>query len=317
MAIHQILDAQFIAPDVKKFTILAPVIAKKRHPGQFVIIRLSEGGERVPLTIVDSDPDQGTITLIVQGIGKSTKTLNELESGDVIQDLVGPLGNASEIETVGHVVVIGGGVGTAVSYPQAKALKQVGNRVTAIIGARTEELVILEDELRQIADEVLVCTDDGSYGTQGFVTDQLQALIDRGEQIDFVLAVGPLPMMRAVTELTRPHQIKTVVSLNSIMVDGTGMCGGCRVVVGEEVKFACVDGPEFDAHLVDFATLMNRNRAYLHEEKCALEEAAEQVERQQRREVKKIPRQPMPTRAPEERRRDSQKPSFSWKPNAV
>ncbi len=304
MAVHQILDAQFIAPDIKEFTILAPVIAKKRHPGQFVIIRLSEGGERVPLTIVDSDPEQGTITLIVQGIGKSTKSLNQLEGGDMIQDLVGPLGNPSEIETVGHVVVIGGGVGTAVSYPQVKALKQAGNRVTTIIGARTEELVILENELRQIADEVLVCTDDGSYGAKGFVTDQLQALIDRGEPIDFVLAVGPLPMMRAVTELTRPHQIKTVVSLNSIMVDGTGMCGGCRVVVGDHVKFACVDGPEFDAHLVDFATLMNRNRAYFHEEKCALEEAAEKVERQQRREVLKIPHQPMPARAPEERRRD-------------
>ena len=304
MASHHILDAQFIAQDIKKFVIQAPVIAEKRHPGQFVIIRLSEEGERVPLTIVDSDPEQGTITLIVQGVGKSTRELNQLEVGDQIRDLVGPLGNASEIEQFGHVVVIGGGLGTAVSYPQAKALKKAGNKVTAIIGARTEELVILEDELRQIVDDVRVCTDDGSYGAKGFVTNQLQELIDGGNPIDFVLAVGPLPMMRAVTELTRPYGIKTVVSLNSIMVDGTGMCGGCRVVVGDQVKFACVDGPEFDAHLVDFATLMNRNRAYFHEEKCALEEAAKEVERQQRREVRKIPRQPMLARAPEERRKD-------------
>ena len=304
MASHSILDAQFIAQDIKKFVIQAPVIAEKRHPGQFVIIRLSEEGERVPLTIVDSDPEQGTITLIVQGVGKSTRELNQLETGDQIRDLVGPLGNASEVENFGHVVVIGGGLGTAVSYPQAKALKKAGNKVTAIIGARTKDLVILEDELRQNVDDVRVCTDDGSYGAKGFVTDQLQALIDEGNPVDFVLAVGPLPMMRAVTELTRPYGIKTVVSLNSIMVDGTGMCGGCRVVVGDQVKFACVDGPEFDAHLVDFATLMNRNKAYFHEEKCALEEAAEEVERQQRREVRKIPRQPMPARVPEERRKD-------------
>ncbi len=304
MSSHKIVDAEFIAQDVKKFIIEAPVIAKKRHPGQFVIIRLSESGERVPLTIVDSDSQAGTITLIVQGIGKSTKALNQLEAGDEIQDLVGPLGNASEVENFGHVVVIGGGVGTAVSYPQAKALKEAGNKVTAIIGARTKSLVILEDELRQIADEVLVCTDDGSYGHKGFVTDQLQALIDQKEQIDYVLAVGPLPMMRAITELTRPHDIKTVVSLNSIMVDGTGMCGGCRVVVGDTIKFACVDGPEFDAHAVDFTTLMNRNRAYFHEEQCALEEAAEKLERSQRPEVRKLPRQPMPARVPEERRKD-------------
>ncbi|MBG0786672.1 MAG: sulfide/dihydroorotate dehydrogenase-like FAD/NAD-binding protein, partial [Anaerolineaceae bacterium] len=304
MASHTILDAQFIAQDIKKFVIQAPVIAEKRHPGQFVIIRLSEEGERVPLTIVDSDPEKGSITLIVQGVGKSTRELNELEAGDQIRDLVGPLGNASEIEHFGHVVVVGGGLGTAVSYPQAKALKKAGNKVTAIIGARTKELVILEDELRQIADDVRVCTDDGTYGTKGFVTNLLQALIDEGNPVDFVLAVGPLPMMRAVTELTRPYHIKTVVSLNSIMVDGTGMCGGCRVVVGDEVKFACVDGPEFDAHLVDFATLMNRNRAYFHDEKCALEEAAEEVERQQRREIRKIPRQPMPARNPDERNKD-------------
>ena len=304
MSQHTILDAHFIAPDIKRFIVHAPVIAKKRKPGQFVIIRISEQGERIPLTIVDSDAEEGTITLIVQGIGKSTREINQLEAGDVIQDMVGPLGNPSEVDYFGHVVVIGGGVGTAVSFPQAKALKEAGNRVTAIVGARTKPLVILEDELSEIADEILVCTDDGSYCREGFVTDQLQTLLDGQEKIDFILAVGPLPMMRAVAEMTRPYGIKTVVSLNSIMVDGTGMCGGCRVVLGETVKFACVDGPEFDAHLVDFDILTKRNRAYEHEEQCALEEAARKIEQPNRRKITKIPRQPMPAREPEERIKD-------------
>ena len=304
MSQHTILDAKFIAPEIKKFIIHAPVIAKKRKPGQFVIIRISESGERIPLTIVDSDNAAGTITLIVQGIGKSTQEINLLEAGDSIRDMVGPLGNPSEVDNFGHVVVIGGGVGTAVSFPQAKALKEAGNRITAIIGARSKSLVILEDELRQIADDVLVCTDDGSYGRAGFVTEQLQALLEGKDRIDFILAVGPLPMMRAVADMTRPYGIKTVVSLNSIMVDGTGMCGGCRVALEGGVKFACVDGPEFDAHLVDFDTLMKRNRAYLHEEQCALDQAAEQVERTQKREIRKIPRQPIPARDPDERIND-------------
>lgn len=304
MATHTIIDAKFIAPDTKLFVVHAPVIAKKRKPGQFVIIRTSEKGERIPLTIVDSDSKSGTITLIVQGIGKSTREMNRLDQGDLIRDLVGPLGNPSEIDYFGNVVVIGGGVGTAVSFPQAKAFKEAGNHVTAIIGARTRDLVILEDDLAKITDQVLVCTDDGSYCSMGFVTDQLQHLIDSKVKIDYVLAVGPLPMMRAVAEMTRPYGIKTVVSLNSIMVDGTGMCGGCRVVIGGEVKFACVDGPEFDAHLVDFQTLMNRNRAYVHEEECALEAAAIAIEKENRREIKKIPRQPMPARDPEERTED-------------
>ncbi len=304
MSEKTILEAHFIAPDIKQFVIHAPVIAKKRQPGQFVIIRISEAGERIPLTIVDSDQVAGTITLIVQGIGKSTKQVNQHEAGDTIRDLVGPLGNPSEIEHFGHVVVIGGGVGTAVSFPQAKALKDAGNRVTAIVGARTRELVILEDELREIADEVLICTDDGSYGQAGFVTEQLKTLLEGSDPIDFVLAVGPLPMMRAVANMTRPYGIKTVVSLNSIMVDGTGMCGGCRVALDGSVKFACVDGPEFDAHLVDFDILMKRNRAYLHEEQCALERAAELVEKANKREIRKIPRQPIPARVPEERIKD-------------
>ena len=304
MSQHTIFEAEFIAQDIKKFIVHAPVIAKKRKPGQFIIIRISDQGERIPLTIVDSDQKAGTITLIVQGIGKSTREINQLEAGESIQDLVGPLGNPSEIENFGHVVVIGGGVGTAVSFPQAKALKAAGNRVTAIIGARTESLVILEDELSEIADQVLVCTDDGSYKQKGFVTDLLKTLLDSEDQVDFVVAVGPLPMMRAVAEMTRPYGIKTSVSLNSIMVDGTGMCGGCRVVLGDKIKFACVDGPEFDAHLVNFDTLMKRNRAYLHEEQCALEEAAKKIEQSNRRQVKRIPRQPMPTREPEKRIKD-------------
>ncbi len=301
---HKIINTAFIAPEIKKFVIQAPQIARKRHPGQFVIVRVSDTGERIPLTIVDSDDAAGTITLIVQGVGKTTRELNQLEAGDLIHDLVGPLGNPSEIEHFGHVVVIGGGVGTAVSFPQAKALKLAGNHVTAIIGARTESLIILEDELRQIVDDVRICTDDGSYHAKGFVTDQLKDLIEEKKKIDFVLAVGPLPMMRAVSEMTRPFEIPTFVSLNSIMVDGTGMCGGCRVVIGNNVKFACVDGPEFDAHQVDFNTLMNRNKSYLHEESCALEEAEEKIKKAKRKEIKRIPRQPMPMRDAEERTHD-------------
>ncbi len=304
MSENIILQTGFIAPEVKKFIVHAPVIAKKRKPGQFVIIRISEEGERIPLTIVDSDKQAGTITLIVQGVGKSTNEINQLEAGDTIRDLVGPLGNPSEIDCYGHVVVVGGGVGTAVSFPQAKALKEAGNRVTAILGARTKSLVILEDELDKIVDDVHVCTDDGSYCREGFVTEQLKLLLEEGEKIDFVLAVGPVPMMSAVAELTRPYGIKTIVSLNSIMVDGTGMCGGCRVTIDNKVKFACVDGPEFDAHLVDFKNLINRNRAYHHEEECALEIAAEQVEKANRKERLKIARQPMPARESEERIKD-------------
>ncbi|NLN70341.1 MAG: NADPH-dependent glutamate synthase, partial [Chloroflexi bacterium] len=304
MSEHTIIDAKFIAREIKHFIIHAPVIAKKRKPGQFVIIRISDRGERIPLTIVDSDNDAGTITLIVQGVGKSTREINQLEKGDVIQDLVGPLGNPSQVEYYGHVVVVGGGVGTAVSFPQAKALKEAGNRVTTIIGARTKDLVILEDELSEISDSILVSTNDGSYSHRGLVTDQLKTLLESGEQIDFVLTVGPLPMMRAVAEMTRPYGINTVASMNSIMVDGTGMCGGCRVSVGDTTKFACVDGPDFDAHLVDFDSLMKRNQSYLHEELCALEEAAKQIEQANRRETYKIPRQPMPARVVEERVKD-------------
>jgi ferredoxin--NADP+ reductase len=268
---HKILSATFIAPNIKRFTIEAPKIALKRKAGQFVIIRLNDVGERIPLTIADSDSEKGTIDIIVQGIGKTTKELNSLEAGDFINDVVGPLGKASHIENFGTAVSIGGGVGTAIAYPTAVALKQAGNHTISIIGGRTKEFVILENEMKKVCDEVFVTTDDGSYGKHGFVTDQLKELIEK-RKIDFVLAIGPIPMMKAVADVTREKGIRTVVSLNPIMVDGTGMCGGCRATVDNKTVFVCVDGPEFDAHKVDFKTLMTRNQSYLMEEKISVEE---------------------------------------------
>jgi ferredoxin--NADP+ reductase len=268
---HKIISAEFIAPEIKRFEIEAPKIASKRKAGQFVIIRIKEGGERIPLTIADSNPVMGTITIIVQGIGKTTKELNSLEAGDYIQDVVGPLGKPSHIENFGTAVSIGGGVGTAIAYPTAVALKKAGNHTISIIGGRTKEFVILEDEMNKVCDEVYPTTDDGSYGYHGFVTAKLKELIDSGKKIDFVLAIGPIPMMKAVAETTRPYGIKTVVSLNPVMVDGTGMCGGCRAIVDNKTVFVCVDGPEFDAHLVDFNTLARRNKTYSEDEKTALD----------------------------------------------
>jgi len=275
---HKIFSATFIAPNIKRFTIYAPKIALKRKAGQFVIIRINDIGERIPLTIADSDSEKGTIDIIVQGIGKTTKELNALESGDFIVDVVGPLGKASHIENFGTAVSIGGGVGTAIAYPTAVALKQAGNHTISIIGGRTKEFVILENEMKKVCDEVFVTTDDGSYGKHGFVTDQLKELIEsrlpdgQARKIDFVLAIGPIPMMKAVAEVTKVKGIQTVVSLNPIMVDGTGMCGGCRATVDNKTVFVCVDGPEFDAHKVDFKTLMTRNQSYLMEEKESLEQ---------------------------------------------
>lgn len=267
---YKITQAEFLAPNVKRFIIEAPKIALKRKAGQFVIIRLKEEGERIPLTIADSNLSHGTITIIVQGIGKTTKELNELNSGDFIMDVVGPLGKPSHIENFGTAVSIGGGVGTAIAFPTAVALKEAGNHTIAIVGGRSKEFVILEEELKQVCDEVYPATDDGSYGFHGFVTQKLKALIDEGTKIDFVLAIGPIPMMKAVAETTRPYGIKTVVSLNPVMVDGTGMCGGCRAIVDDKTVFVCVDGPEFDAHLVDFATLERRNRTYNNDEQVSL-----------------------------------------------
>jgi len=268
----EILEARFLAPDVKLFRIQAPRIARKRQAGQFVILRVHEHGERIPITIADSDAGRGDITIVVQGIGKTTKLLNSLGAGHAILDVVGPLGKPSEVERFGTACVIGGGVGAAIAYPTAVALKRAGNRVISILGGRTRELVVLEDEIRATSDALHVTTDDGSYGEKGLVTDRLKALLETGERIDYVLAIGPIPMMRAVAETTRPHGIKTVVSLNSVMVDGTGMCGGCRVSIDGKSQFACVDGPEFDAHHVDFQNLANRNAMYREMESRALEE---------------------------------------------
>jgi ferredoxin--NADP+ reductase len=272
-----IISAKFIAPNIKRFDIYSPKIAQRRKPGQFVIIRIDDSGERIPLTIADSNVEEGTITIIAQGVGKTTNELNMLETGDNILDVVGPLGKPSEIENFsrrdgfpGTAVSIGGGVGTAIAYPTAVALKQAGNHTISIIGGRSKEFVILEDDMRKVCDEVYVTTDDGSYGKKGFVTDQLKELI-ASQKIDFVLAIGPIPMMKAVAEVTREKNIKTVVSLNPIMVDGTGMCGGCRATVDNKTVFVCVDGPEFDAHKVDFETLDRRNKTYLMDEKISRE----------------------------------------------
>jgi ferredoxin/flavodoxin---NADP+ reductase len=266
-ALHEILQKQLIGPQVYLMRVMAPEIARKRQAGQFVILRVTEQGERFPLTIVDSDAREGSIIIIFQAIGVSTRRLAALSEGESILDIAGPLGNAIHIEKYGHVVCVGGGVGIAPAYPIAAAMKAAGNRLTALISGRTKEHVILRDEMAAIADEVKIATDDGSLGVKGFPTHVLQAMLDAGEKIDFVLAVGPVPMMRAVAELTRTYGIRTMVSLNPIMVDGTGMCGGCRVEVGGETRFACMDGPEFDGHQVNFDLLSQRLKAYDAEEK--------------------------------------------------
>src|ERR1035437_2892804 len=227
----KIQHAEFLAPGIKRFVIEAPRIARKQKPGQFVILRLYEQGERIPITIEHSDPERGTIRIVVQSAGKTTNLLNSLNTGDSILDVVGPLGKPSEIQKFGTVVVMGGGVGTAMTYPTAAALKRAGNRVISIVGARNKELVILERELREVSDSLMITTDDGSYADKGFVTDKLRQLIENGTRIDLVLAIGPIPMMRAVAEMTRKERIRTIVSLNPIMIDGTGMCGGCRVLI--------------------------------------------------------------------------------------
>jgi len=264
--LHRILNKDILAPDVVRFWIEGAHIARKRKPGQFVIIRTSEEGERIPLTIADVDKQRGAISIIVQGVGKSTKQLNQLNVGDAILDVAGPLGRATEIHPNSRVCCIGGGIGTAVVYPIACGAKALHGQVVAIVGGRTKDFVILEKELRAVVDRVIVTTDDGSAGTKGLVTDALQALLAEGATFDEIVAVGPLPMMKAVVAVTKPLGLKTTVSLNPLMVDGTGMCGGCRVSVGGETKFVCVDGPEFDGHQVDFDELGARLRAYREQE---------------------------------------------------
>ena len=276
--VFKILHAAFIAPGIKRFVIEAPRIARKHRPGQFVILRLCEQGERIPLTIERSDSAKGTINICVQSAGKTTHLLNSFETGDLILDIVGPLGKPSEIEKFGTVVVIGGGVGTAMAYPTAAALKKAGNRVISIVGARTKDLVILEKEMAEVSDTLLLTTDDGSYAEKGFVTDKLRQLIKFGTRIDLVLAVGPIPMMKAVADVTRDAHIRTIVSLNPIMIDGTGMCGGCRVLIDSKSEFACVDGPEFDAHRVNFEVLVQRNAMYREAERKSMEDFQSEIE---------------------------------------
>ncbi len=262
----KIVEAHTAGLNIRQFTVAAPRIARKQRPGQFVILRLHDQGERIPLTIKSADPVAGTITIAVQAVGKTTSLLNSLEAGDSILDLVGPLGRPSEVKNYGTAVILAGSVGTAMALPTADALREAGNHVIFIEGARSKEMVVFEDEVHAASHEAYILTDDGSYGDQGVVTKKLGELIAAGRKLDFVLAVGPVPMMRAVAEMTRPLGIKTMVSLNSIMVDGTGMCGGCRVLLGDQSKFACVDGPEFDASLVNFDVLMQRNAMYRGQE---------------------------------------------------
>ncbi len=249
-----------------RFVITAPDIARKARAGQFVILRLDQHGERIPLTISDAWKDQGAVVLFVQAVGKTSTQMSRLNVGDSILDLAGPLGNPSEIGLFGTVVLVGGGFGVAAIYPISRDLTQYGNTTISILGARTRELILLQEEMKSVSTEVLTVTDDGSSGRKGLVTDKLKCLIDEGQAIDRVIAIGPPIMMKAVADLTRPHGIKTIVSMNPIMIDGTGMCGACRVKVGDEMKFACVDGPEFDGHAVDFEGLLNRLKTYIPEE---------------------------------------------------
>ena len=268
---YKVIEKTFLQEIVARIVVEAPEIARKRKAGQFVTLMIDEKGERIPLTIVDSDSEKGTITIIFQIVGKTTEHLSKLEKGDSIMHILGPLGHPTEIENFGTAVVVGGGVGIGVAYPIAAALKKAGNKVISIIGARTKDILILEDEMSKVSTQLLVATDDGSYGFCGFTSQVLQNVIDSGEKINIIYAIGPVPMMRVLANLTKPYGIKTIVSLNPIMVDATGMCGACRVSVGGKTKFGCVDGPEFDGHQVDFALLMSRLRMYCDEERRALQ----------------------------------------------
>ena len=276
---YKIVRKEVLNPSVSLIEVEAPYIARKAEPGQFIILRVDEKGERIPFTIADYDRDKGTVTVIFQIVGKSTESLNELGEGDSLQDMVGPLGVASNFEGVKKVAVIGGGLGTSIAYPQAKKLHSMGVSVDMINGFRNKDLIIIEDLCKAACTNLYTMTDDGSNGNQGFVTAKLEELINSGEKYDLVVAIGPLVMMKAVCDLTRKYDIKTIVSMNPIMIDGTGMCGGCRITVGGETKFACVDGPDFDGHLVDFDSAIARSRMFKNQEaesrerahKCRLE----------------------------------------------
>ncbi|HOC44475.1 MAG TPA: sulfide/dihydroorotate dehydrogenase-like FAD/NAD-binding protein [Thermoanaerobaculales bacterium] len=266
----ELLKVEEIAPQFKRYLVSAPRVARKHRAGQFVVVLLHDHGERIPLTIADADPEAGTITLVVQEVGKTTMEMGTMKAGDSI-DVVGPLGTPTHIENWGTCVCIGGGAGIAPMLPIARALKDAGNRVVSILGGRTQDLIIMRPEMEAASHEVIYTTDDGSFGKKGLVTHALQDLVAERGKPDVVIAIGPAIMMKAVAEMTRPLEIPTIVSLNTIMIDGTGMCGGCRVAVGGESKFVCVDGPEFDAHQVDFDLMMKRQRTYLSQEAVARE----------------------------------------------
>ena len=266
-----ILEKEKLAPAITYFKIKAPLVARKCQSGQFIILRLDEKGERIPLTMTEYDREKGTISIVVQDVGRTTHQLSLMNIGDVIEDILGPLGVPTPIEKVGTVLCVGGGVGVALLYPEAKAYKEKGNRVISLIGARSKDYLFFQDKIEAVSDEVKYSTDDGTFGHHGFVTDLVKEILEGGETINEVIAIGPLPMMKRVAEITRPYKIKTIVSLNPIMLDGTGMCGGCRVRVGGVVKFACVEGPDFDAHEVDFDDLMKRQKRFQEEEKIVLE----------------------------------------------
>jgi len=285
---YKIIKAEFIAPNVKSFILEAPHIAKKRQAGQFIILRVHDKGERIPITIADSNAEEGWINIIVQGLGKTSAHLNTLETGDHLQDLVGPLGLPTHIENWGTLVCMSGGVGTAEALPIAAAGKAAGNKVISIIGARNKELIIAQERMSKVVDEVRISTDDGSAGRHGLVTDVLQDLMDEGTIPDMIVAIGPLPMMAAVSNQTKALGIPTMVSLNAIMVDGTGMCGACRATVGGKTVFVCVDGPEFDGHQVDFKELASRQKMYKQQEeeshKCFLEKQMKKLKAEQLKE---------------------------------
>jgi len=268
---YKIVKKKELNSQVKLYEILAPRVAKKAKPGQFVVLRLNDEGERVPFTISDTDVDRGTVTLVVQEVGKTSMHMGLLNEGESIKDFVGPLGLPTHFENVKRALVIGGGLGSAIAYPQTKNFFDKGIDVDSIVGFRSHDLVILEEEMRAKSTRLFITTDDGTYGMKGFVTEALKKLLDEGNIYDVIVAIGPPVMMRAVCEITKPYGIKTLVSLNPIMIDGTGMCGCCRVSVGGETKFACIDGPDFDGHEVDFDQLMKRNAMYRNQEKVSLD----------------------------------------------
>jgi len=269
---YRILSKKILNPQIFMMEIEAPLVARRVEPGQFIILRTDEFGERVPFTVADFDREKGSVTIIVQVVGKTTTDLSKYEEGDFISDFAGPLGVPTPLEGLKKVAVIGGGLGTAIAYPQAKKLHNLGAEVTVITGFRNKDLVILEDELKKVSDKLIITTDDGSNGLQGFVTDRLKEEIEAGNKFDEVIAIGPLVMMRAVCNVTKEYDIPTTVSMNPVMIDGTGMCGGCRVIVDGETKFACVDGPDFDGHKIDWNAALNRQKMFKSHEQRACEE---------------------------------------------